>query len=57
MTELDDLDLRILDLVQDDAEWSSEAIADEVGLSASPVQRRISRLKRDGVIEGTVAVT
>jgi DNA-binding Lrp family transcriptional regulator len=56
MTDLDDLDRRILDLVQEDAERSSEAIAADVGLSASAVQRRISRLKRDGIIEKVVAL-
>jgi DNA-binding Lrp family transcriptional regulator len=56
MADLDDLDLRILDLVQDDAELPGEAIADKVGLSASAVQRRLSRMKRDGVIEKVVAL-
>ena len=56
MPDLDDLDLRILDLIQDDADQSSETIAAEVGLSASAVQRRVSRLKRDGVIDKVVAL-
>lgn len=56
MPDLDDLDLRILDLVQEDAEMPGEAIAGAVGLSASAVQRRLSRLKRDGVIERVVAL-
>ena len=56
MIELDHLDLRILDLVQDDAERPTEAIAAEVGLSASAVQRRISRLKKNGVIEKVVTL-
>lgn len=56
MIDLDDLDLRILDLVQDDADQSGEAIAAEVGLSASAVQRRVARLKRNGVIENVVAL-
>jgi len=56
MPDLDDLDLRILDLVQDDADQSGEALADAVGLSASAVQRRVARLKRDGIIEKVVAL-
>lgn len=56
MIELDHLDLRIVELVQDDAERPAEAIAAEVGLSASAVQRRISRLKKNGVIEKVVAL-
>lgn len=54
--DLDGLDLRILDLVQEDASVPTEAIASEVGLSASAVQRRLSRLKREGVIERVVAL-
>lgn len=56
MPDLDELDLRILDLVQDDADRSSEAIAGAVGLSASAVQRRVARLKRDGIIEQVIAL-
>lgn len=56
MTDLDTLDLRILDLIQENAEMPGEAIADAVGLSVSAVQRRISRLKRGGVIEKVVAL-
>jgi DNA-binding Lrp family transcriptional regulator len=56
MADLDGFDLRILDLVQEDAEMPGEAIAGRVGLSASAVQRRVSRLKRDGVIEKVVAL-
>ncbi|MCD6071711.1 MAG: Lrp/AsnC family transcriptional regulator [Microvirga sp.] len=56
MIELDHLDFRILDLVQDDAERPTEVIAAEVGLSASAVQRRISRLKKNGVIEKVVTL-
>jgi len=56
MPDLDELDLRILDLVQDDADQSSEAMAGAVGLSASAVQRRLARLKRDGIIERVVAL-
>ncbi|QFU17505.1 Lrp/AsnC family transcriptional regulator [Microvirga thermotolerans] len=56
MTDLDALDRKILDLVQDDADLSTEALAGMVGLSASAVQRRLSRLKREGIIERIVAL-
>jgi DNA-binding Lrp family transcriptional regulator len=56
MPNLDELDLRILDLVQDDADRSSEVIAGAVGLSASAVQRRVARLKRDDIIEQVIAL-
>ncbi|MCV2350204.1 Lrp/AsnC family transcriptional regulator [Paucibacter sp. Y2R2-4] len=53
---MDRLDRRILALLQHDARLSSEAIATEVGLSATAVQRRIKKLREDGVIEAQVAV-
>ncbi|MEJ6003981.1 Lrp/AsnC family transcriptional regulator [Paucibacter sp. AS339] len=53
---MDRLDRRILALLQQDARLSSEAIATEVGLSATAVQRRIKKLREDGVIEAQVAV-
>lgn len=56
VTDPDELDLRILDLVQEDASLSTEAIAGDVGLSASAVQRRLSRMRRDRIIEKVVAL-
>lgn len=56
MTALDRADRRILVEVQRDAEQTSEAIAAAVGLSPSAVQRRIQRMKKDGVIQRVVAV-
>jgi Lrp/AsnC family transcriptional regulator, leucine-responsive regulatory protein len=54
--ELDEKDLQILDLVQSDARQSAETIAQIVNLSASAVQRRIARLRDDGVIVGDIAL-
>ncbi len=53
---LDATDRRLLDLLQQDAGRSLESLAGEVALSAAAVQRRIRRLKRDGVILGEVAL-
>lgn len=47
---LDEIDMRILDLLQHDASLSIAEIAERVGLSSSPAWRRIERLKKDGVI-------
>lgn len=47
---LDEIDVRILDLLQHDASLSIAEIAERVGLSSSPAWRRIERLKKDGVI-------
>jgi Lrp/AsnC family leucine-responsive transcriptional regulator len=53
---LDELDRKILALVQQDARRAAEAIGAEIGLSASAVQRRIARLREEAVITAEVAV-
>ncbi|WP_348055088.1 Lrp/AsnC family transcriptional regulator [Dokdonella sp.] len=55
-TELDPLDRAILALVQRDARLSSESIGSHIGLSASAVQRRMARLRDDGVITAEIAI-
>lgn len=53
---LDHHDRKILRLLQSDASLSIAAIAETVGLSASPCWRRIDRLEQMGVIRKRVAV-
>ena len=53
---LDDLDRRILSVVQEDASLSIERIAALVGSSKSPVWNRMRRLRERGVIAREVAV-
>lgn len=53
---MDQLDLRILEIVQHNNRLPTEKIAARVGLSPSAVQRRLRRLRKDGVIEAEVAV-
>ncbi|MBX4159148.1 winged helix-turn-helix transcriptional regulator, partial [Lactiplantibacillus plantarum] len=48
--ELDPIDARILDILQQDAGLSVAEVADRVGLSASPCWRRIKRLEDSGLI-------
>ncbi|NBB52418.1 winged helix-turn-helix transcriptional regulator [Rhizobium sp. CRIBSB] len=48
--ELDPIDARILDILQQDAGLSVAEVADRVGLSASPCWRRIKRLEDSGYI-------
>jgi Lrp/AsnC family transcriptional regulator, leucine-responsive regulatory protein len=48
--ELDLFDRRLLNLVQEDAGQTSERIAEQIGLSSSAVQRRLKRLREEGVI-------
>jgi DNA-binding Lrp family transcriptional regulator len=54
--EIDAVDAKILDLLQQDAGLSIADIAERVGLSSSPCWRRIERLKKTGVIVGQVTL-
>lgn len=54
-TQLDDFDLEILARYQEDTRRAAESIGAEVGLSAAAVQRRLKRLREQGVIEAEVA--
>lgn len=56
MEDLDRLDLRILNLLQDDASLSNAEIAERVGLSSNACWRRIRRLEERGVIRKRVAL-
>ena len=56
MPDLDHFERRILSLLQQDASLSTAAVAEAVGLSASPCWRRIDRLDRDGFIKRRVAL-
>lgn len=55
-TRLDSFDRKLLALVQRDADLTAEALAGQVGLSASAVLRRLKRLRTDGVIIAQTAV-
>ena len=48
--ELDEIDRRLLDLLQADARQSLDGLAAQVGLSAPAVQRRIKRMRDNKVI-------
>jgi Lrp/AsnC family leucine-responsive transcriptional regulator len=53
---LDDLDRRLLALLQHDTAVTAESLGSKIGLSASSVQRRIKRLRATGTIEREVAI-
>ena len=55
-TSLDDLDRKLLDLLQQDAGRSLYQLGEIIGLSPSAVQRRLSRYRSSGVIAKQVAV-
>lgn len=56
VVELDDIDRRILRLLQEDASRAIQEIADAVGLSSNPCWRRIKRLEARGVITRRAAL-
>jgi len=56
MTELSSQDIKILELLQVDADRSSTDIAEKLNMSQSPCWRRINRLEQEGVIEKKVAI-
>jgi Lrp/AsnC family leucine-responsive transcriptional regulator len=54
--DLDQFDRQLLVLVQDDAEQTAERLAEQIPLSASAIQRRLRRMREEGVIERYAAV-
>jgi len=54
--ELNKLDRRLLAILQKDARRPAELMGADVGLSASAVQRRIVRMREEGVITAEVAL-
>lgn len=54
--ETDDIDRRIIAILQADATVSIQEIADQVGLTTNPCWRRIRKLEENNIILGRVAV-
>lgn len=54
--DLDCFEIKILRLLQKDAQLSIAEIANKVGLSTSPCWRRIDRLEKEGFIRSRVAL-
>jgi Lrp/AsnC family leucine-responsive transcriptional regulator len=52
---IDELDAKILNLIQNDASLSVAELAERVGLSVSAVHQRVRRLEQRGVIKGFTA--
>lgn len=52
----DEIDRRILSLLQEDASLTVAAVADRVGLSQTPCWRRIQRMEKEGLIRKTVTL-
>jgi hypothetical protein len=48
--ELDEFDCQLLNLIQVDAGQTAERLAEQVPLSSSAIQRRLRRLREEGVV-------
>ncbi|MEM3874117.1 MAG: Lrp/AsnC family transcriptional regulator [Candidatus Bathyarchaeia archaeon] len=55
LKSIDELDLKILKILQDDCRISLEQIAKMVGVPKSTIYYRIKRLEEEGIIEGYYA--
>lgn len=55
MENIDDIDRRLLTLLQRDASLSQRELAEKVGLSQNACWRRLQRLQASGVLTGTRA--
>ena len=53
---VDEIDRKILNLLQCNAKMSNAELAESVGLTMSSVHERVKKLERKGVIKGYVAV-
>jgi Lrp/AsnC family transcriptional regulator, leucine-responsive regulatory protein len=56
MPDLDEFDRKLLSLVQHNNRLTAQELGDTVGLSPSAVQRRLTRLRDQRVIEADVSV-
>ena len=54
--ELDNIDRKLLSILQEDATVAVSDLADRIGLSQTPTWKRIKRLEREGVIDRRVAI-
>jgi Lrp/AsnC family leucine-responsive transcriptional regulator len=53
---IDEIDRKLLDLLQVNARLSNAEMAEAVGLTVSSVHERVKKLERKGIIKGYVAV-
>jgi len=54
--KLDDIDCKILEILQKDGRITNARLAKEVGLSAPPMLERVKKLERNGIIQGFRAI-
>lgn len=56
MEKLDDTDIRLLQLLQQNARLTSKELSVHLNLSLSPIYERIRRLEKEGIISGYVTL-
>lgn len=56
MFHFDIIDVRILNVLQEDAQTSNAELAQHIGISPSPCWRRVKRLEKEGVIKRRVTL-
>ena len=56
ISQLDDIDRTLLTLLQDDASISNANLAQQVGLSATGVHKRLKHLRQDGYVKKVTAI-
>ena len=56
MTTIDEIDKKIISLLQDNAKLSIKELAHAVGMTKTPVYERIKKLEKSGIIEKYIAV-
>ncbi|WMY11011.1 Lrp/AsnC family transcriptional regulator [Paraburkholderia phenoliruptrix] len=56
MTHLDKIDAAILTRIQKNCRLTSEELGEQVNLSPSACQRRLKRLRSEGIVEAEVAI-
>jgi len=55
-SQLDQIDIEILTMLQEDSNRTTKSIAEALGMTTSPVFERIKKLEKEGYIEKYVAV-
>lgn len=56
LSQIDETDIRILEILQRDAKLTTKEIAFQIDLSVTPVYERVRRLEREGYIQKYVAL-
>ena len=56
LQDLDEVDLRILQLLQENARQTNKQVGDKLNKTASPILARVKRLERQGYIKGYMAI-